>query len=661
MQRRVSAVPTTVVGHSALTGATPNQLRELISRLDSDGLARVEAVLDRAGLTCPIDMVVCHEPVHIKSGLFVGGNRPTLDDGQRVKNYEKEAIAEYLWAQWTAKNNDNQNNRPTGDGEDILVGQHAVCPLEDDVRVPIWHHGHELSHQGPFVCAWGTAGGGGRARDVCLPCCCRSKEDWISSLDHDTSPFEPATAAAEATRVALLAEISARQIATSSPVNAEVDGSANAAAAGGAEESLRPSSKTSSFGEDDDDPIEDHTLSSDLRQPSKRVQIPVVVSAQRCSSSDASISLKLKQSFIAAPYMCQNCAQCGQVTCLDRNNAKHVCCPVDPGSMDDEAWTRAGAATTAAGSHQGDGGGSSSNSSSGVACSHVEAVRGVNSILIAFRAYGAKAYPRRERGWESNALSGFRRENCHENKLEGVPRSIWEFYLSGDFEGKSFARTGNALCIGELPGVEAGMCCRSRVECDLLRLHCRWMEGIEYVRGLNTCLPSVAIVTKALWSGQAAVVKYGDRWTSDTVLDYCGAGGNDTSYTNQQLSAQSFDTNTSAGKANTSLKLAGQHKTPVRLIQQQPNGEYQYLGLYMVTAARWHTPELAAEQSPQKFDVCQHVKCQRKRAAAAKADGNAAVLPCGIEAHKWRNKPQPVIRFTLSRRVASVDAPSALP
>jgi hypothetical protein len=173
------------------------------------------------------------------------------------------------------------------------------------------------------------------------------------------------------------------------------------------------------------------------------------------------------------------------------------------------------------------------------------------------------------------------------------------------------------------------------------------MDGIAYVSAaaaVRAVYPCTAICTKA-GLGQNRV-NYGDSWhngAAGSTLDYGGAGGNDTSYTKQQHGEQNWDTKTTAGKANTSLKEAGRYKTPIRVIQQvEVDGGrcmYQYKGLYNVTAARY-AYELQPEHTLQRFDECVNPVCLRKRRDKATV--------CSFEGHRW-SKPQRQIRFTLEQ------------
>jgi hypothetical protein len=269
-----------------------------------------------------------------------------------------------------------------------------------------------------------------------------------------------------------------------------------------------------------------------------------------------------------------------------------------------------------------------------------------------------KAHPpleKRCRGWEINALKQFRKRHCAKNEFsDWLPDDLWRFFLKGKFVGdedsaETWVRDGEELLIGAIPGISPGFKVESRVECDLLRLHNRHMDGIAYVadctRSVQAAVyPCTAICTKAGLAQNR--VKYGDRWhtgAEGSTLDYEAAGGNDTSYTKQQHGEQNWDTKTTAGKANTSLKEAGRYKTPVRVIQQiEGDGGrcmYVYKGLYNVTAARY-AYGLQPGQSLRRYEKCVNPVCCRKRRAKGVA--------CSFEGHRW-SKPQRQIRFTLEQ------------
>jgi hypothetical protein len=239
----------------------------------------------------------------------------------------------------------------------------------------------------------------------------------------------------------------------------------------------------------------------------------------------------------------------------------------------------------------------------------------------------------------------------------GLSDKLWRFFLKGEFvhtagkggSAETWVRDGQELLIGAIPGVSPGMKVESRIECDLLRLHNRHMDGIAYVADCTGAVqaavyPCTAICTKAGLGENR--VQYGDSWDADAAggaLDYGGAGGNDTGYTKEQHGQQNFDTKTTAGKANTSMKEAGRYKTPVRVIQQvQDEGGrcmYEYKGLYNVTAARY-AYALRPGHSLQHFDACVNPVCRRKRLTEG--------LECKFEAHRW-SMPQRQIRFTLEQ------------
>lgn len=90
---------------------------------------------------------------------------------------------------------------------------------------------------------------------------------------------------------------------------------------------------------------------------------------------------------------------------------------------------------------------------------------------------------------------------------------------------------------------------------------------------------------------------------------------------------------TNAGKANTSLRQAGIHKTPVRVVQQVGSGRYEYRGLFAVTGAE-RVAKLADGHTLQRFDRCVNPVCQRRRKAT------------GAGCHRWK-RPMRQIRFTL--------------
>jgi hypothetical protein len=252
----------------------------------------------------------------------------------------------------------------------------------------------------------------------------------------------------------------------------------------------------------------------------------------------------------------------------------------------------------------------------------------------------------------------FRRKHCGRNRL-ALPETLWRFFLKGSVCSRtgSFQRDGPELYLGEVPGVTPGTPLRSRVECELLRLHENWMCGIDYflrradrpaVGAVRTdVLPAAAIFSKAAshplhsdgGNGKRRRVQYGDAWCGG-MLDYGAAGGNDTSYSQQQLQAQGFAPATPAGKANLSLWWAGVRASPVRVIlgvEGDADGRMFYHGLYKVRRAYHTWVEPPGSQLPQP--QCVHPACQRAREREGR-------LNCAVPDHRC---PRPVctIRFEL--------------
>jgi hypothetical protein len=403
------------------------------------------------------------------------------------------------------------------------------------------------------------------------------------------SPFEPALETAALIRKKLMAkidELSGRNLGTLA------DRESAAASEAGTEQHLDEGADDSTRGL-----FEIFGGSGNARQqPAPAVEVADVADP----TEPQPISLKLRQQVLGrTPWMCSVC-ECNQVVVKDTRNARHLCY--------------------------------SDNS----------AVLAVTKILWAFRGDHPPETERR-RGWEGRALKLFREKHCKCNRL-GLLNDLWEFFLAGRFDGTAFKHKHHELCIGEVPGVASGLQVNSRIELELLRIHEKWMEGIAFVFqpgvGSGVVHPCTAVVTKALPARSQALpghrVQYADSWEG-TALDYCGAGGNDTSYSQEQLQEQTFDMRTNAGKANTSLRQAGIHKTPVRVVQQVGSGRYEYRGLFAVTGAE-RVAKLADGHTLQRFDRCVNPVCQRRRTATRAG--------CDKEGHRWK-RPMRQIRFCL--------------
>ena len=432
--------------------------------------------------------------------------------------------------------------------------------------------------------------------DEFLPCCCAGRRQFLAKLESPAdSPFEPALETAALIREKLTAKINELK-SPGRDLGALADRESAAASESGTEQHLDEGTEDSTRGL-----FEIFGGSGSVRQQ-PALDVEVVDAAD--PTTPQPISLKLRQQVLGrAPWVCSVC-ECNQVVVEDSRNARHLCY--------------------------------SDNS----------AVFAVTTILQAFR-YDHPPETERSRGWEGRALKLFREKHCEQNRL-GMPDDLWEFFLAGRFVGTAFERKHHELCIGEVPGVAPGLQVNSRIELELLRIHEKWMEGIAFVFqpgvGSGVVHPCTAVATKALPAGSQALpghrVQYADSWEG-TALDYCGAGGNDTSYSQEQLQEQTFDMRTNAGKANTSLKQAGIHKTPVRVVQQVESGRYEYRGLFAVTAAR-RVAKMADGQTLQQFDRCVNPVCQRARAEGGRKEGQ----DCDNEGHRWK-RPMRQIRFTL--------------